>query len=438
MSALVFLHLSDIHFRRNAGKTYDPFADLRNELERDLNSFFKEHFEKASAILATGDVAYSGLPEEYNFASAWLEKVASLLNLSPAEDIFVIPGNHDIHRDTIQKSPTIQGYHSKLRSPGIDVNEVLASYLEKDEEAKRIIFKPLQNFNDFAAKYQRNISAVTPYWEHKFHLNDGSLLVTRGMNSTLISDEHDSDSAHKLVVGNHQIELLRQDGVEYMTLCHHPPQWLLDQDQAELLLTDRARIQLFGHKHQQRLNRIDNSIRLVAGAVHPERREPYWQPRYNFIAATVVTNNGQRNLRVTVFPRVFDGTHFVSGVDAQIHKQYDLPLTAWTATSTMPTDRNSELEPETDVPAEGGLRMGPGRRLTYRFLSLPYHARIKIVQQLNLVRSEDEGLRDSDLYERYFRRAAEGGELGELWELINDYSESQEANPFKKQQGAAR
>lgn len=175
-------------------------------------------------------MAFSGEPAEYAYAQAWIEKIARMLNLSPGEDVFVIPGNHDIQRDTVSKSATIQGYHARLRDRNQNLNVALVEYLQKDDEAKRIIFKPLQNYNDFAAKYQCNISAEEPFWEHPFTLRDGSTLMVRGMNSSLISDELDSDTAHKLVVGDYQLGILRQDGVEYMILCHHPPQWLVDQE----------------------------------------------------------------------------------------------------------------------------------------------------------------------------------------------------------------
>jgi len=52
------------------------------------------------------------------------------------------------------------------------------------------------------------------------------------------------------------------------------------------------------------------------------------------------------------------------------------------------------------------------------------------VQQLNLIQPEDEGLRDSELYSRFFSRAAAGGHLFEFWNLINSESDTDEDNPF--------
>jgi hypothetical protein len=82
--------------------------------------------------------------------------------------------------------------------------------------------------------------------------------------------------------------------------------------------------------------------------------------------------------------------------------------------------------------------MRPGRWLTYRFLNLPHHSRVKIVQELGLVREDDEGLRDAELYSRYFSRAAEAGSLPKLWDLVNDASGTREENPFTKIQGDAQ
>ena len=431
MSALVFLHLSDIHFRKKAGEIYDPFRGVRNELELDLARFSSEHFEKVTAILVTGDIAYSGHPEEYAFATEWIAKIAKSIGLNAEADVYVIPGNHDIERKVVADSPTIQGYHATLRSSDKDLNESLVGYLEKDEEAKRIIFKPLKNFNDFAAKYQCDSSAEHPYWDHPFKLNDRSTLMVRGINSTLASDEHDTDGAYKLAVGNVQLDILRQDGVEYMALCHHPPSWLVDADAAELFLTERARVQLFGHKHKQRMNQLDNSVRVVAGAVQPETREPNWQPRYNFVSLEVVHQEDSRTLNVQVYPRVYVDTSFQSGIEQASSRRFNLPLPRWTAPETISTAaRVSSVSPSSDSVNQGGLRMRPGRRLTYRFLSLPYNSRLKIVQQLDLIRPEDEGLRDSELYSRFFSRAAAGNNLFDFWNLINSESDTYEENPF--------
>ena len=55
----------------------------------------------------------------------------------------------------------------------------------------------------------------------------------------------------------------------------------------------------------QRVTRIEDSVRIVAGAVHPEKREPNWKPKYNFIEIDVEPRGADtRFLIVRVYPRV--------------------------------------------------------------------------------------------------------------------------------------
>lgn len=76
--------------------------------------------------------------------------------------------------------------------------------------------------------------------------------------------------------------------------------------------------------------------------------------------------------------------------------------------------------------------MDPNRRLTYLFLSLPFHLRLEVAQKLGLFLPEDRDLSDSDLFARIFRRAAEKTRLGELWLEVEKRSGTpmQPTNPF--------
>ena len=426
---ITFVHLSDIHFRKNANTPYDAFQDIRNELERDAEEQAKR-LGGVYGIVVGGDVAFSGLFDEYEFASKWLKQLSVRLGIDPAERIWVVPGNHDVHRKMIERSLLIQGMHKELRSEVGGIDEKLAAYLVKDEEAKKLIFKPLQSYNDFAARFQCDIYPDKPFWEDDVILNDGSVLRIRGLNSTIVSDELDSDASHKLVLGKRQVEMTRQDGVEYMALCHHPPQWLFDQDSVEDLLK-RARLQLFGHKHRERLIQIDNSARISAGAMHPDVREPNWQPRYNFIQVSIVRDNDRRVMLVHVYPRVFrddvEGGKFVAEIQegGKDFREFILPLPDWhslkPAAKAPPASADTPVKQMT-AQNVGGPNMRSARKLTYKFLSLPHHRQLAIAQKLGLVRDEDEGVRDNELYRRYFSRAQQENKLEDLWKTVEKVS----------------
>jgi len=95
--ALTFLHISDLHLR-----TYDdpPRSDLdydlRSELLRDVRGL-AVRFGKVDGILASGDVAFAGKPEEYAVAKEYLSRLCTHLGCQ-ASDVWVIPGNHDVAR----------------------------------------------------------------------------------------------------------------------------------------------------------------------------------------------------------------------------------------------------------------------------------------------------------------------------------------------------
>src|ERR1019366_8504631 len=84
---------------------------------------------------------------------------------------------------------------------------------------------------------------------------------------------------------------------------------------------------------------------------------------------------------------------------------------------------------------ERGPAMDPARRLTYRFLTLPFHERIAIANTLALLRDEDTGLPDRVLFERFFRRARDEGKLEMLWAEVERRhgDQSDGPNPYAGQ-----
>lgn len=302
-TSIVLLNLSDIHFYEFRDGHFDLNEELRNELERDIRRLVPQ-VGPVAGIIVTGDVAFSGKTPEYEIASKWLKKLAQITKSAP-EDIWVIPGNHDIDRNTIERSLNIPEMQGKLRSHSLlpsQRNDLMLRYLAHTDGEQ--LFLALANFNRFAQPFGCQTSRTEPCWEHDLILNDGSYLRLRGINSALVSNATDDNLTNKLVVTQNQSLPMQVDGVTYLTLCHHPPDWLCDADEVARHLRRRSRIQLFGHKHHYDLHTIDNSLVVSAGAVHPSRTESDWQPRYNFLSLEVVGERNARTLHVKVWPRV--------------------------------------------------------------------------------------------------------------------------------------
>src|SRR5262249_40877182 len=76
--------------------------------------------------------------------------------------------------------------------------------------------------------------------------------------------------------------------------------WLQDQDSVVNHLESKVRIQLFGHKHSQRVQTINETLRITAGAMHPERDGGDWEPIYNVIE---IERRDDQSIGVRLFQR---------------------------------------------------------------------------------------------------------------------------------------
>lgn len=441
---LNFIHLSDIHFKREiSGTVYDIDQDIREQLIIDAQGMRKK-FESITGVLVTGDIAFAGKENEYETALDWLRTLCDRVDCS-LEEVWVVPGNHDVDRGVITKSSAIQDRHDKFRR--IDPSEIdleLQRYMS-DESARESIFEPLKNYNTFAKVFSCQISADVPVWHDDLKLNDGSILRLRGLNSTLISNSFDDDAANKLILGSIQAAAPTEDGVEYLTLCHHPPQWLRDQDEIERYLDTRVKVQLFGHKHRFRVDQKRYTVQVSAGAMHPDRREPNWQPRYNILSMVINNEADVRRLEVNIHPRVWHDSEkiFVAEACRNDSLFYDctFDLKPWAPPvgleNAQPVIAENGIESaSSEVSSDLGAReehpMNRVRRIAYRFYTLPYNIRLRVAQDLDLVRDEDRDVPDTKLFDRYFKRAQEKRLLERLWgEVENAHHDNRfTENPF--------
>jgi predicted phosphodiesterase len=422
---------------------------LRNELNLDLERSLQS---AATGILITGDIAFAGVEVEYNQALLWIRELCAKAKCSN-DDAWVIPGNHDVDRTIIQSSPELQRIHALLRQEmrkdenrgNVDI--VLQQHVRQDRGLSDLLFAPLRAYNDFAAKLGCQIDGENPFWQQDFSLSDGSTLRIRGLTSVLVSD-HDNDLSEKLFLGANQLSLTRSAGVEYVTLCHHPPSWLFDEDSAIDALK-RAKIQLYGHKHRFRHTRQDESLVISAGAMQPNPREPQWQPRYNILEISVSESGGSRKLVVKLSPRVWNDANRTFqadfGDDGSTSRVEEFELSPWNrptsaAASVVVAEglaASQKQMPEAEDHDKSKKHVDrPNRVLTYRFLTLPYVKRIQIAYDLGLFTDADRHLSDAELWVEIFQRARASHQLTALWEHVekehNDNRYDSFENPFRR------
>jgi predicted MPP superfamily phosphohydrolase len=111
---LVFVHLSDIHFRRGmVGDRHDQDKMLRNELQLDLRRL-RTRLPRFDGLIISGDIAFGGKREEYEYAADWIETIRELLGCNH-KGLMVILGNHDVDRDAIPDGSPVDLLHQEIR-----------------------------------------------------------------------------------------------------------------------------------------------------------------------------------------------------------------------------------------------------------------------------------------------------------------------------------
>lgn len=444
---LFFLHLSDIHFQKPlGGDLFDLDKRLRDELENDAQEAFRSFGVPPTAILITGDISFKGASDLYDRAWAWLEQSLCAKLHCPTENICCIPGNHDVNRSVLDKRPIIDCYRNLRTVDPKKIDGLIQEYLGFSE----FFYDKLAEYNRFALKFSSDITDHHPFWDRSFTLNDGSRLQVRGINSTLVSDSNDHIDTGKMVIGQYQCSLSRQDGTEYLILCHHPPQWLRDIDEFQQSVNPVAVLQLYGHKHKRQVQEVDGTLCLMAGALHPERDEAPWEPAYNFFGVKV-QGDVERSLEVDVYPRIWSPQRqkFIPDYetcDGASHRVYTLKIKKWLRLNAgVLSVPETTIEPQSATPSEltttGSLpqpatqdhNMDPNRTLAHRFLSLAFVDRMQIAQNLGLLTNDDEGRPEGEVYKAFFRRAKARNLLAELWDLVESrHADSKYTeNPFR-------
>ena len=99
MPQATFLHLSDFHFRF---ETETDCHFLFNQFKQDIRAWQARKGQSINAIIITGDISYSGQPPEYKLALQRIDEILEVTGVRK-ENVFIVPGNHDINRSEISK-----------------------------------------------------------------------------------------------------------------------------------------------------------------------------------------------------------------------------------------------------------------------------------------------------------------------------------------------
>jgi len=297
---LVFIHISDLHFRAaGVDDVHDQDRYLRNELQLDLRRL-RTRLPRVDGLIISGDIAFGGKAEEYAFATNWIESIREQLGCE-RRGVMVSGGNHDVDHDAIPDDGPVDLIHQEVRGSATleEYDACLAAVLRHEKRGESLLY-PLGAFNAFASSYGCGFNRDCPYWERDFSLSDGTILRFRGISTILLSSSRDNIRSHKMLYGGSQRTMLRIPNVRYAIIGHHPPSWSIEDDVADQVFSALSFLQIFGHKHEQWITTIGNSVRVIAGALHPSRAESNWLPRYGALA---ISARDARHLNLRIYPR---------------------------------------------------------------------------------------------------------------------------------------
>ncbi|MCP5053897.1 MAG: SUMF1/EgtB/PvdO family nonheme iron enzyme, partial [bacterium] len=242
MNELTILHLSDIHFRKSEKEKKPRF---RQEVHQALIDAVTEHSETngfPDFAAVTGDVAFLGKKGEYDEAATFFGKLKQAL---PGNTEFlVIPGNHDVDREAMNKLISLQDNIVKSGKTG--------QFLDSPSEIRYFLNPKFNAYREFADSFVPGLypSKEDYYWVKHFPDKDVTFL---GLN-TGWACEGDNDR-HNIALGYPQVrDALEQAGEcrNRIVLMHHPLfNWLEQRDlnKCTYHLFNQCRLILSGHEH---------------------------------------------------------------------------------------------------------------------------------------------------------------------------------------------
>jgi DNA repair exonuclease SbcCD nuclease subunit len=140
MRPIRWLHISDIHMRVSKVWSQDVV------LKAMCDDIAKQRNEGATPdfVLATGDLAFSGNAKEYKLVERMFDAVSAASGV-PKDQIFCIPGNHDIDRE--RQTMCFTGARQFAQSQN-QIDDLLSS-----REDLQTLLKREENYRRFQRSY---------------------------------------------------------------------------------------------------------------------------------------------------------------------------------------------------------------------------------------------------------------------------------------------
>lgn len=298
-ATITWLHLSDLHCC--AARTGWDADRVLYALRKDLEELKAVHGLQPDLIFFTGDAAFGNLPnlpieDQFEEAGTFFEGIRGLYDV-PVENVFLVPGNHDVHRGEISGHDT-EWLDARLKTYGLD--EVVG-LIQAGGKDWRNVMERLATYRKFleGAGYTHLLQDPDRLiYAHRRTIAGVDVAVS-GLNSAW-SCGRDLERGKLWLAGDYQIATLDpkiRGAAISIGLVHHPLSWFSEAEDPTLgpIFERTFDFHLHGHEHQAWVTSLQGgNVRVAAGACYERSDKPNG---YNLVRLDLGRRRGEVWLR---------------------------------------------------------------------------------------------------------------------------------------------
>lgn len=232
---ILFLHLSDAHFREDT-----KYSDIN--VNAMVNSLSQMNDFEECVIVFSGDVVHSGQENQYKTAAGFLGRLIKCIKdkypVITVVQTLIAPGNHD----------------NLAENPKRDIEEIKSYYSSPNETNSRFYhdLDQLKNFYTFANRnYCYNKGKVVDVRKLQFGKFTVKVNLINSAPFSLLCNGNEDKGLHYLP--QREIDKLDFDRQENYTISviHHGPEWFSDGSKQALYnkLYETSDLIFVGHEH---------------------------------------------------------------------------------------------------------------------------------------------------------------------------------------------
>ncbi|HEY0080084.1 MAG TPA: metallophosphoesterase [Pyrinomonadaceae bacterium] len=303
MSRIVtWLHLSDLH----AGNpTNWEVQQVTDTLLDDFDVMQRTYGLNPDLFVFTGDVAFGQplnkespvMPSQYELAQGFLNSVRQSFGSGsgvPLENVFIVPGNHDVNRLSVLDSDT---EYLDRQTDIYKVNEII----EKKATQWSRFASRLSEYRNFLEKYNYKHLLEDPDRLVYSNVRDvgGCKVNIAGFNSAW-SSGRDKEKGKLWLCGRWQLSKawhdLRKADLS-IVLMHHPVNWYTEHEDPSVSTLLEGNFNFFLHGHQHDIwvdERTNGHVRIAAAACYDRIDR---DNGYNLVRLNLDNGEGQVWLR---------------------------------------------------------------------------------------------------------------------------------------------